>query len=150
MLGECCRRVTASHARVKETRAVNMHMETMGMRFTRYPLPTIHAPHRAAPAVLRIFSNQHLAHRVVNVAGSNGGSYIFSIKQTTITAHSPHHGATQRSRPAGFVVNDVTLFMRNDFIASAARHANRQLVCHGSTWNEHRRFLPKARSDHRF
>ena len=77
----------------------------------------------------------------MNVASANGSSHIASIKQATITAHGPHHGTTQRRWSAGFVVNDVTLFMRNDFITSAARHANRQLVCHGSTWNKHRCFF---------
>jgi len=77
----------------------------------------------------------------MNVARANGSGHVASIKQPTITANGPHHGAAQRSGSASFVVNDVALFMRNDLIASAARHANRQLVCHGSTWNKHRCFF---------
>ena len=144
---EGVRRVATGNARIEESRAVHVHVQAVLARLAADAFPAIHPPHRAAATVLRVLRHQHLADGVVHVRRAHRARHVRCVEEPAIAPHRAHHGARERRRRAGLVVDDVAFLVRNDLVARAARHADRQLVGHGAARHVDRSLLARALGD---
>ena len=135
--------VLASHARVPQARAVHMHNQSVGAGLRADGFESVNAPECSAATVVRVLHHQHARARSVNGVGSARASDIGGREHSAIAMQGLNHATRQRGGRASFIMNNVAVMMRDNFVATFALRLDGQLISHGSAGREDRGFFSK-------
>ena len=105
------------NARVHHARSVDMHMQSVLVARSRDRSELRQWPHGAAATIVRVLDNQHATHGRMLIARPNRRVHLMRFKQTAWPIKRRDHAAAQSRGRARFVVNDVAVAMRDDFVA---------------------------------
>ena len=120
-----------------------MHNESVaaGLRADGYE--RFNAPKSSATAVVRVLHHQHARSRSVNRVGPACGGNIGGREHSAVAMKRLNHAARKRGWRASFIMNDVAVVVRDDFVAAFTLRLDGQLIGHGSAGREDRGFFSK-------